>query len=75
MIEVSKCDGKDCSIRYKCMRYVSMPDPRHESWIDPSPRGEGCAYLVERRKRIQIIDVSAYSREHLAKRRMRSLDT
>jgi hypothetical protein len=67
--DYSKCDGRDCSVRHKCIRYVSMPDPRCQSWIDPSPRGEACTYLLERRKRPQMVDVSAYSRAHLASRR------
>lgn len=72
MVDYSKCDGRDCAVRSECVRYVSMPDPRTESWIDPSPRGAACQFLVRRRARVRMVDVSTYSREHVAgKKRIR----
>jgi len=68
MVDISKCDGKNCEIRGKCRRFSAQPVSGRQSWISPKIRGEGCLDYLKPLSRPRIVDVSAYSRAHVARR-------
>ena len=48
MPDISKCEGKDCPLKYKCYRFTCIGDSYSQSYFMEPPYKDGkCDYFME----------------------------
>lgn len=58
MVDMCKCEGKNCKIKEQCYRYTAKADEYYQSWFDGCPAEEfpdgsqsGCLYFIQDRRK------------------------
>ncbi len=51
MVDISKCEGRDCPLKESCLRYTCKADQYLQSYLTESPYKDGeCNYFIQDRK-------------------------
>lgn len=58
MVDMCKCEGKNCIFKEQCYRYTSEADEYYQAWFTGCPAEEfpdgsqsGCLYFIQDRRK------------------------